>query len=436
MKPLPAKSSLPLLGDTIRFALDPAGLLERRAAELGPVFQISLFGHPTVCFSGDAFALLLDDANIARTGANPPHVEKIFNPQAVPFLDGPAQRRRKNLLMHAFREAALEGYLPAIEQIIARYAKRWSALGEFSWVPELEALGFAVAGTLFAGKSAAQDDPSLGEAFNKVAAGLLSLPINLPFTNFGKALRARDFLLGVVEGAIADQQKNGTSSTNVIARLLEARDGDEKLSNDELRIELFHFFGAYSAVIGGLAFLMMWLGRKPDVAERARQELAENLPSGPLTLAAVKKLPYLDRITKEVRRASTVLPITFFGTVVRNLEYKGMNIPKGHRALGCIGLTTHDATTFADPDAFDPERWLNPTPEQQRAWIPHGGGVHSAGHRCAGEELATLMMKVLAIHLLRGYTWQLSPDQDFSPTKNKLFATPVGGLRVCVSANA
>ena len=204
MASLPSKWSLPLLGDTLAFALDPAGLLHRRAAVLGPVFEISLFGRPTACFSGaEAFALLLDDENVGRAGANPPHVEKIFNPRAVPFLDGAAQQRRKKLLMHAFHAPALEGYLPAIEQIVARYAKKWATLGEFSWVPELDALGFAVAGTLFVGKDPAEDDPSLGEAFNKIAAGLLSLPINLPFTTFGRALKARDFLLGVVESAIS-----------------------------------------------------------------------------------------------------------------------------------------------------------------------------------------------------------------------------------------
>ncbi|HXN31258.1 MAG TPA: hypothetical protein VN894_05325, partial [Polyangiaceae bacterium] len=102
---LPSRFALPLVGDTLKFATDPAGLLATRARELGPVFKVSLFGHPTACFVGaDAFALLLDDENVVRAGANPPHVEEIFDPEAVPFLDGSAQRRRKRLLMAAFRE--------------------------------------------------------------------------------------------------------------------------------------------------------------------------------------------------------------------------------------------------------------------------------------------------------------------------------------------
>src|SRR4051794_7412814 len=61
---LPSRFALPLLGDTLSFASDPAGFLSKRAHELGPVFEVSLFGRPTACFVGpEAFALLLDENN-------------------------------------------------------------------------------------------------------------------------------------------------------------------------------------------------------------------------------------------------------------------------------------------------------------------------------------------------------------------------------------
>src|SRR5947209_20507519 len=103
----------------------------------------SRFSPPLV---GDTLAF--DDRNVVRAGANPPHVEELFNPEAVPFLDGEKQRRRKRLLMRAFTADALEEYLPTIEQVIHRYANRWAGLGRFAWVPELNAMGFAIAGSL------------------------------------------------------------------------------------------------------------------------------------------------------------------------------------------------------------------------------------------------------------------------------------------------
>src|SRR5438132_9025715 len=203
LRELPARFSLPLIGDTLAFVRDPAGFLQKRARELGPVFRIDVFGAPTACFVGpEAFALVLDDKNVARAGANPPHVEELFNPEAVPFLDGEKQRRRKRLLMQAFAPDALEEYLPVIEQVVDRFATRWAALGRFAWVPELSTMGFAIAASLFTGADPRADDHSIEVAFGRFADGVLSLPLRLPLTAFTRALGARTYLLGLIDRAI------------------------------------------------------------------------------------------------------------------------------------------------------------------------------------------------------------------------------------------
>ena len=186
-------------------------------------------------------------------------------------------------------------------------------------------------------------------------------------------------------------------------------------------------------MIGGLAFLAQCLGRHADVRARARAEVRQHAPSGPLGLATIRKLEYLDRVCKESRRVAPVLPITFFGKVVRECSFQGMRIPKGYKAVGCIGPTLLNGDIYPDAGRFDPDRWLNATDRQQRAWIPHGGGVHTEGHRCAGEALATLMLKVFAVRMLRRFEWSVE-DQDPSPTRGKLFATPASGLQVELTA--
>jgi len=429
---LPAKFSLPLIGDTLSFVHDPAGFLEKRAHELGPVFRISVFGKPTACFVGaEAFGILLDDGNVGRAGANPPHVEELFNPEAVPFLDGDAHRRRKRLLMQAFTQEALQGYLPILAQVIDRYAAKWAKLGTFAWVPELNSMGFAIAAALFVGADPTRDDPGIERDFGAFADGLLSLPIRVPGTKFSRALEARDRLLLRIERALDEHEQR--PGNNVLSRLFAARDGSDRLSRDELRIETFHFFGAYAAVIGGLSFLASCLGRNQEAKARAREEIRREIPAGEPDLAAIRRLGYLDRVCKESRRVAPVLPITFFGKVKRDCSFHGIRIPTGHQAVGCIGATLLDERTYANPDRFDPDRWRNASDEQKRAWIPHGGGIHTEGHRCAGEALATLMLQMFAVRMLRQYDWTFPGGQEFSPTKGKIFATPVDGLRVRIS---
>jgi len=333
--------------------------------------------------------------------------------------------------MQAFTPEVLEEYLPAIEGIVDRFADRWARLGRFAWVPELNTMGFSIAGSLFIGASPQAEDRSIEAAFDRFAAGILSLPVRLPFTPFSRALAARGYLLGLIDRAIDEHEKRPRK--DVLSRLLASRDGAGKLDRDEVRIETFHFFGAYAAVIGGLAFLAQCLGRHADVRARARAEVRQHAPSGPLGLATIRKLEYLDRVCKESRRVAPVLPITFFGKVVRECSFQGMRIPKGHKAVGCIGPTLLNGDIYPDAGRFDPDRWLNATDRQQRAWIPHGGGVHTEGHRCAGEALATLMLKVFAVRMLRRFEWSVE-DQDPSPTRGKLFATPASGLQVELTA--
>jgi fatty-acid peroxygenase len=101
------------------------------------------------------------------------------------------------------------------------------------------------------------------------------------------------------------------------------------------------------------------------------------------------------------------------------------------KAIGCIGATLQDDKVFPDPTRFDPDRWMGarPTERMEQAWVPHGGGTRHAHHRCAGEHLATLILKAFAVTMVRSYDWTL-PPQDLSPTKAQLFAMPRSGLDV------
>src|SRR5207237_7163096 len=103
--------------------------------------------------------------------------------------------------------------------------------------------------------------------------------LRLPFTKFTRALEARAWLLGLIDRAIEEHEK--TTRKDVLSRLLSARDGDDKLAREEVRIETFHFFGAYAAVIGGVSFLAQCLGRYPEVRARARAEIRGQAPLGP-----------------------------------------------------------------------------------------------------------------------------------------------------------
>ncbi len=431
LRELPSRFAPPLLGDTLAFMKDPAGFFAGRARELGSVFRANILGEDVACFVGpEAFETFLNEKWFTRASASPPHIQEILDPDAIPFLDGDRFRRRKELLMQVFSERALDAYAPTLERVIKRYARRWAETGAFTWVPELTSMSMTVAGALFTGADPDKDDARIEEAFQTAFDGFLTIPLKLPFTKYGKALRARDFLRERIAEAVAAHEKS--DKNDAMSRALAARtDSGDKLTREEIAIETFHFFGAYGPVIGGHSFLAMLLGQHRDVADRVRAEIAETLGDAPITVASLRKLAYLDNVCRESRRVHPVLPITFFAKVKEETSFKGYRIPQGMKAIGCIGATLQDPKTFVEPTKFDPDRWVGKRASERHhaAWVPHGGGAHLLAHRCAGERLADLMLKTFAILLLRDYDWTF-PSQDFAPSTGQLFATPRGGLDV------
>ena len=130
---------------------------------------------------------------------------------------------------------------------------------------------------------------------------------------------------------------------------------------------------------------------------------------GPFDVQQLSKPTYLGQIRQEVRR-SRINCSTCLGQV-EPFEYRGFQSPSGWKAVGCIHATRQDAEVFSRPERFDPDR-LGPKRAEDRrhgyAYVRHGGGP-TDGHRCPGEDLISVLMKAVAVLLLRRYRWELLP---------------------------
>jgi hypothetical protein len=99
-------------------------------------------------------------------------------------------------------------------------------------------------------------------------------------------------------------------------------------------VETFHFFGAYSAVIGGLAFLASCLGRAPEVADRARDEIRRELGDG--QGYNVNSMIYDNTYTLSLT-APTLIQFNYFG--VDDLVFLGSGGMDNPGLVGPAGTT-------------------------------------------------------------------------------------------------
>jgi cytochrome P450 len=433
LSPPPGRLGVPFFGETFEFLGDPFAFVEARFRRHGNVFKTRVMGDTVVCFVGpEAFTFFSDERYFTRASANPPHFQELLHPDAAPFLEGPRQKERRRALLHAFTPAALAGYQPTIERVMERHLEKWAAAGgEVRGVDALGALCFAVANSLFAGADPDADDAQTAAVFDAVLAGVFAMPVKLPFTTYGKALRARDRLRAVIAQAVS-AYRPGTAD-HALQRLIEASadDGTPLLSRDEVAIETFHFFvAAYAGLQAALCNLCLALSQHPDVARAARAEVQSVAPTGPVGDAR-RRLAFIDRVGREVRRFYPIVATTFFARVKEDCAFGGYRLERGWKAMGALHSAMRDARTFTRPERFDPDRFSPERAEDRRApnsYVPHGGGPMD-GHRCAGEALADVLLVTFAALALRRYTWEL-PPQDLGMRLAGLAPLPRDGLRM------
>lgn len=156
-------------------------------------------------------------------------------------------------------------------------------------------------------------------------------------------------------------------------------------------------------------------------------------------------MPYVRRVTQEVRRLNPVLPVTFQALVRKTCAYNGYQIPAGWTAIASVYATMQDPAIFLSPETFDPDRFapagISPahlTPDRipadlpanmpTNSFVPHGGG-DPLWHRCLGEDASNVFLQLMTVLLLRCYDWDL-PEQDLRMQPGQLFSVPRSGLEV------
>lgn len=408
----PGKFGLPLIGETIEF-LKNADFAKQRHQQYGDIFKTHLLGNPTIFLKGaDANRFVLTHENDFFQVSWPGSVKALLGPLSLALQTGHVHTQRRKLLVQAFQPRALEGYLPAMEEICDRYFTRWANLGHLTWYPELRNLTFDIACKLLVGLDNAAET-NLGHWFETWCGGLFTLPINLPWTRFGQAYRCRAQLLQELERLIRHRSTQPDLGSDALGLMLQAKDDDgHQLSIEELKDQvLLLLFAGHETLTSALASFCLLMAQHPQVMAQARSE-QKLLQTQPLTLDALKQMTYLEQVLKEVLRL--IAPVGGgFRTVLKPCEFGGYHIPQGWTVLYEISLTHQDSDVFSAPETFDPERF-SPSRAEDKAkpfsHLPFGGGMRE----CLGKEFARLEMKLFAAKLLRQYDWSLLPDQNLS----------------------
>jgi cytochrome P450 len=261
---------------------------------------------------------------------------------------------------------ALSSYIPTIESITRTYCHKWHEIGELAWYPELRHYTLDVACKLLVGVDNGSQT-RLGTLFETWCAGLFSLPINLPWTRFGKAQRARQLLLEELTHIIQTRQQNPSGTgDNALDLLLDAVDeSGNHLELAELKDQvLLLLFAGHETLTSAIASFCLLVSQHPAILAQLRQEQAQ-FDSQVLSLETLKQMTYLEQVLKEVMRK--IPPVGGgFRKVLQTCEFQGYQIPSGWNVLYQIGLTMRMNISTPCRKNLTLSGLMNPKPRQCR----------------------------------------------------------------------
>lgn len=200
--------------------------------------------------------------------------------------------------------------------------------------------------------------------------------------------RVDDFVAGVVsdaEAAInaseADKKTlaSGHPLTSYPARLLQAG-----FTPSETRAQCKDLIFAGSDSTGmNLATILFMLVKHPECHSKVKEEVLASEPS----FDEIQSLPYLRGVVKEGLRLSMANPSRLPRVVPSGgWLFKETHFPEGTE-ISCTPYSLHlNPEVYSEPEAFKPERWIEPSEEMMRDAIPFGLG----SRQCIARNLATV----------------------------------------------
>jgi cytochrome P450 len=419
-----APGGLPVLGQTVPFLRDARALLESNRVRHGDVFAVSVLAQGvTVFLTPEATrTIYLDrDQNFSSEIGWSFTIGPLFR-RGLMLRDFDDHRLHRRVMQHAFRRAALAGYMSRVDAIAQHHLA--GVHGEVDVYALTKRLTLDIAAQVFVGASLGPQAQVVNDCFvAMMRASVDPVRWDVPWTRFGRGMAARRRLQALLTQMVIDRRTQ-QETADLLSRLAHAEGDDGRLLPVDEVVDhmIFLLLAAHDTTTATLAVMLWELAQHPDWQQRVAHEAAA-LDGAPVTLDNQAAMPVTGLVMKEALRLSPPVPMSPRG-VLRDCVVDGWEVPAGSM-LTAASLALHrHPDWWRDPDAFDPSRFERGEDKQHsHLYVPFGGGAHL----CIGNHLAELMTKAVIARLLADRRVQARPGQTMTVQAVPI-PKPRGGL--------
>ncbi|GLJ20730.1 hypothetical protein SUGI_0377680 [Cryptomeria japonica] len=439
MPPLPpGKIGIPYLGESLDYMRSWSNLhsldmwYDTRKAKHGGIFKTHILGKPTVVMLGaEANKFILTNEDKLFRNLWPKSLRVLIGKHSMTSSQGDDHRRVRRIIHSVLGIENLKKSVARFERLVLQHLdSEWRSGHVIYAHNKLREMALCVATEYFMGLRAGEELESFTQNYYDLNKGLLSHPLDLPWTVFGKAKRARVAIVAQIAKQIHLRKnslgKRGEEEENFLDMVLRAQKegGEFCLSDEEIIDNLLGFLiGGFDTTASALATVLKHLSLSPHVLQRLRKDCEKLRDSKEveerLTWNEIKSVKFMSNVVAEGMRI--VPPINGgFKEAKIDIPYGGYTIPKGWKVHFSMRQTSNTEEYFRSPEKFFPDRFNEP--QEPFSYIPFGQG----NRMCPGNEFAKIEMEIFLYHLVLRYNWELVEVDE--PISISFTSQPTHGL--------
>jgi cytochrome P450 len=436
----PLVSGLPLVGNALSMAKDPARFFVKCYTEYGPVFRIRVLNRTHTVLAG------VDAANFLSTQQGRESlrskefwqglVDEYGATRVISGEDGESHKELREILRRGYSRDALKGRLDELVAITDRALERdWRP--DMS-VPVVQAMQYLVTeqlGALLTGTVPREYVEDIRTTIMYILNVLVTRQRPRLLLRSPRYRRAKARVRQLGEEMIADYRARTTEPDgrgNLVDDIMRANATNPRAMPDSDLVATLTgpYVAGLDTVANTTAALVYAVLKHPDVYARIRAEVDAFFAGGSIESADLRSMPTLRGALMETMRLYPIAVVQM-RTATRDFEFAGHRVSAGETVYIGTSVPHFLPEFFPEPDTFDVDRYDKPRTEhmQSGAYSPYGRGQHV----CLGKTLADVQMTISMARLFHRLDLELDPPGYNLVTKTAPTPGPSRRFRVKVN---
>ncbi|EEF36429.1 cytochrome P450, putative [Ricinus communis] len=403
----PGTMGWPVFGETTEFLKQGPNFMKNQRARYGNFFKSHILGCPTIVSMDPEVNryILMNEAKGLVPGY-PQSMLDILGKCNIAAVHGSTHKYMRGALLSLISPTMIrEQLLPTIDVFMRTHLSNWH-----DKIIDIQQKTKEMALLSSLKQIAGPDSSSISQAFMpeffKLVLGTLSLPIDLPGTNYRNGFQARQNIVSLLRQLIEERRASKETHKDMLGCLMKTDENRYKLNDDEIIDQIITIlYSGYETVSTTSMMAIKYLHDHPQILQELRKEhLAireKKMPEDPINLNDLKSMCFTRAVIFETSRLATIVNGVLRKTT-KEMEINGFVIPEGWRIYVYTREINYDPYLYPDPLSFNPWRWMDRSLESQNYLFIFGGGTR----QCPGKELGIAEISTFLHYFVTRYRWE------------------------------